>query len=512
MDAERFDGLARSLSRRLSRRAAVGRSVAGAAATVIGLAAPAAGLGRAALQTSGDWYVVVRRYEPTGTIDQVRQTLQNGYAPRLSQQPGFLEYAVLASGGSITSITTFETQAQEEAAAQQLADWVQQNLAPLLPLPDAEISGLLIVHAADPVLCQANGAVTPTPTNTPSVPPTMAPATATSAATATSPAGPTALPVCTDPARPGVGCACITGTLNPCGQTTLVCCKNDPNGPPGAPGTCTPASVGCSPLGPTPTPTAEAACTDVGCPCTAGVEGTCAPGLVCCQSQMTAPNYPGGPGMCATQDGCGGGEPPVCRTAGCRCNGGVQDACEADLLCCPDDPGVPGGPGRCAASDQCNQNGCTGAGCGCLSGVQGACDDGLICCADDPSLPGGPGRCQDEATCLANQCQATTNPCPSACGPGAYCAGCCSGYCGADGHCGSPPCSGIGCECMAGVEGACDAGLVCCQSQMNGGVPGGPGQCAAPDACGGAGASAPAADTTTAAQPASEVGEATPVP
>ncbi|HEU5434658.1 MAG TPA: hypothetical protein VFU81_23490, partial [Thermomicrobiales bacterium] len=279
-------------------------------------------------------------------------------------------------------------------------------------------------------------------------------------------------------------------------------CKNDPNGPPGAPGTCTPASVGCSPLGPTPTPTAEPACTDVGCPCTAGVENSCAPGLVCCQSQMTAPNYPGGPGMCATQDGCGGGEPPVCRTVGCRCNGGVQGACEADLICCPDDPGLPGGPGRCSASDQCNQNGCTSAGCGCLSGVQGACDDGLVCCADDPSLPGGPGRCQDEATCFANQCQATTNPCPSACGWGGYCAGCCAGYCGADGHCGAPPCTGVGCECMAGVEGACDAGLVCCQSQMNGGgMPGGPGQCAAPDACGGTGA-APAADTTTTAQPA----------
>ncbi|HEX5499577.1 MAG TPA: hypothetical protein VFX03_10135, partial [Thermomicrobiales bacterium] len=67
--------------------------------------------------------------------------------------------------------------------------------------------------------------------------------------------------------------------------------------------------------------------------------------------------------------------------------------------------------------------------------------------------------------------------------------------------CGAPPCTGVGCECMAGVEGACDAGLVCCQSQMNGGMPGGPGQCAAPDACGGTGET-PADDTTTAAQPA----------
>ena len=47
------------------------------------------------------------------------------------------------------------------------------------------------------------------------------------------------------------------------------------------------------------------------------------------------------------------------------------------------------------------------------------------------------------------------------------------------------PCTGIGCNCNGGVEGACDEGLVCCQSQMGGGpVPGGAGMCAAADACG----------------------------
>lgn len=46
-------------------------------------------------------------------------------------------------------------------------------------------------------------------------------------------------------------------------------------------------------------------------------------------------------------------------------------------------------------------------------------------------------------------------------------------------------CTGIGCLCNGGVEGACDEGLVCCQSQMGGGsIPGGQGMCAAADACG----------------------------
>lgn len=63
-------------------------------------------------------------------------------------------------------------------------------------------------------------------------------------------AQPTPLPVCTDPARPGVGCACATGTQDPCGHTTLLCCPSRAQPPPGAAGVCVPASVGCNPLGP----------------------------------------------------------------------------------------------------------------------------------------------------------------------------------------------------------------------------------------------------------------------
>lgn len=245
--------------------------------------------------------------------------------------------------------------------------------------------------------------------------------------------------VCTDPSRPGVGCACTTGTENPCGDTTLLCCANDANAAPGAPGTCTPSSVGCNPTGN------------------------------------------------------GGG----CTGRGCRCDGGAQNACGDPLVCCPDNPGIPGGPGKCVRQEHCNPQNCTGQGCACHSGVEGACEDGLACCADDSSLAGGPGRCEEESVCFANQCQATTNPCPSSCTAGSYCQSCCSGYCDGDGHCGAAPCTGVGCECTTGVEGSCPDGLVCCQSQMGAGnVPGGPGMCATPDGCGDGAASAGAVQAT----------------
>jgi hypothetical protein len=320
MDAERFDSMARSLASRLSRRTALRGTGAAAAAGV--LAALQAGTSRAAVarQNADLPYVVVRTYQAPADLASLQQTLGQGYAPQLAQQPGFIEYTVLGNEGGVTTISAFTTPNAEEAATNQLANWVNQNLANLLPELITTINDTAIVHVANQaVFCPAPPSG-PTPT---AAAPTAAAPTATAAAPTATAAAPTAtaaaptataLPVCTDPSRPGVGCACSTGTQNPCGDTTLVCCANDPNAAPGAPGTCTPSSVGCQPLGPTPTlepsPTPPTPCTGIGCPCTAGVEGTCDAGLVCCQSQMGGDNVPGGPGMCAAADACGDGGAP----------------------------------------------------------------------------------------------------------------------------------------------------------------------------------------------------------
>jgi hypothetical protein len=320
MDAERFDSMARSLASRLSRRTALRGTGAAAAAGV--LAALQAGTSRAAVarQNADLPYVVVRTYQAPADLASLQQTLGQGYAPQLAQQPGFIEYTVLGNEGGVTTISAFTTPNAEEAATNQLANWVNQNLANLLPELITTINDTAIVHVANQaVFCPAPPSG-PTPT---AAAPTAAAPTATAAAPTATAAAPTAtaaaptataLPVCTDPSRPGVGCVCSTGTQNPCGDTTLVCCANDPNAAPGAPGTCTPSSVGCQPLGPTPTlepsPTPPTPCTGIGCPCTAGVEGTCDAGLVCCQSQMGGDNVPGGPGMCAAADACGDGGAP----------------------------------------------------------------------------------------------------------------------------------------------------------------------------------------------------------
>jgi hypothetical protein len=135
--------------------------------------------------------------------------------------------------------------------------------------------------------------------------------------------------ICNQQGCTSEGCSCSSGVQGAC-DAGLVCCADDPSLP-GGPGRCETEAVchqhQCQATT-NPCPSSCAAgefchsccsgycgsddhcgtpCTGVGCGCTAGVEGSCSAGLVCCQSQMNAPNAPGGPGMCATPDGCGDG-------------------------------------------------------------------------------------------------------------------------------------------------------------------------------------------------------------
>jgi hypothetical protein len=359
MDAERFDSFARTLAGRLSRRSALRGAGAGVTASLLATVGLQTGRAAPAKQDGAAPYVVVRSYSQTGSVQDLQQALGQGYAPMLAQQSGFLEYTVIDNGSGVTSITKFASQQDEEAATNQLADWVNQNLANLLPSPDQTYSGQAFVYTINQAaICPAG----PTPT---AAAPTAAaptatgvPATATATAPTATAAAPTAtaLPVCTDPSRPGVGCACTTGTQNPCGDTTLVCCANDANAAPGAPGTCTPDSVGCDPVGPSPTPAPTSTpCTGSGCPCTSGVEGACDDGLVCCQSGQSTP---GGPGTCVAEADCGDDGP--CTGVGCPCTAGVEGTCDAGLVCCQSQmnaPAEPGGPGQCATQDGCGDGG-----------------------------------------------------------------------------------------------------------------------------------------------------------
>lgn len=141
------------------------------------------------------------------------------------------------------------------------------------------------------------------------------------------------------------------------------------------------------------------------------------------------------------------------------------------------------------------------AGCGCITGTQDPCSsDRLTCCATTDRM-GGPGIClttettcpgamPDEPTATAAPAQPTATDVPACTGEGCDCNGgvqgacddglvCCGvtqpggpGTCQTEAEC-DPTCTSEGCNCTSGTDGACDDGLVCCGASQ----PGGSGTC-----------------------------------
>lgn len=151
------------------------------------------------------------------------------------------------------------------------------------------------------------------------------------------------------------------------------------------------------------------------------------------------------------------------------------------------------------------------AGCGCTTGVQDACNSSRLTCCATTADPGGPGVClttattcpavegaTPTATAAAEPTEAPTEAptdVPACTGEGCACIGgtegacddglvCCgadtpggAGTCMTDAEC-NPTCTSEGCGCIGGAEGGCDDGLVCCAS-----TPGGYGSCLTEAVC-----------------------------
>ncbi|MFN8592829.1 MAG: hypothetical protein U0031_15320 [Thermomicrobiales bacterium] len=493
MDAQRFDNLARALAGRFSRRGALRQ--AGAAASAGLLASAGIRQAPALAQDEGNGeavYTVIRRYSLSEPTAQVRQALQKGYVEDICKAKGFISYFVVEDeDGDFVTIAVFRSEQDFQNFADDEAAWIAANLADLLPAPDEAISGATHIHVG---MSQAFRNTCP---GAP-LEPTTSPAQPTSAPPTAAPVTPTATP---PPACTGEGCVCSTGTRRPCDRGLVCCPTTDLLGGPGickteqachpnacpangdpCPDTCSAneACPGCcngycnasSQCDDPPAPP----CTGEGCDCNGGVQGACDAGLICCQ---TPPSSPGGPGVCKTEAECN----PACTGEGCQCDYNDPSSCDQGLVCCAVQSGF-----ICATAGSCP---CTRKGCPCNGGVQGNCDAGLVCCQDGQSIPGGAGTCEPEDQCAPPPCTGVGCDCNGgvlgACDTGLVC---CqngqaipggAGTCQQESECPPPPCTGEGCACNGGVQGACDDGLVCCQDGQS--IPGGAGTCTAAANC-----------------------------
>lgn len=82
-------------------------------------------------------YASVRKYQvDPKNIGEIVERVQEGFVPSISKAPGFYAfYAVDAGDGVALSISVFEEKAGAEQSNRMAADWVGENLAPLMPNP-----------------------------------------------------------------------------------------------------------------------------------------------------------------------------------------------------------------------------------------------------------------------------------------------------------------------------------------------------------------------------------------
>ena len=101
-------------------------------------------------------YATVRRYEgiDASKIEQLKKSVDENLAPKLSVLPGFSSYFLIDTGsGVVSSVGVFDTSAQALESTRIASEWVRdEKLEELVPNPPKVTDGEIVVH-------KTNGAV-----------------------------------------------------------------------------------------------------------------------------------------------------------------------------------------------------------------------------------------------------------------------------------------------------------------------------------------------------------------
>jgi heme-degrading monooxygenase HmoA len=93
-------------------------------------------------------YTTIRHYNVTpNSADEVIKRGVEGFAPIISKSPGFLTYELVNTGrDTVTTISTFETQAGIEKSDELASTWVRDNLASLITGAPLVMGGIVGGH------------------------------------------------------------------------------------------------------------------------------------------------------------------------------------------------------------------------------------------------------------------------------------------------------------------------------------------------------------------------------
>jgi hypothetical protein len=92
-------------------------------------------------------YVAVRRFEGVTDPQKVAKVAQEGFVPIISELPGFVAHYTLDAGdGVMVGISVFEHKAAEEESTFLAGEFVEEQLAPLMPNPPQVTAGEVVVY------------------------------------------------------------------------------------------------------------------------------------------------------------------------------------------------------------------------------------------------------------------------------------------------------------------------------------------------------------------------------
>ena len=94
-------------------------------------------------------YVAVRRFEGVRDSQKVAKVAKEGFAPIISEMPGFVAYYLVDAGDGVTvSTSVFEHKEAEEQSTFVAGEFVAEHLAPLMPNPPQVTAGEVVAYKA----------------------------------------------------------------------------------------------------------------------------------------------------------------------------------------------------------------------------------------------------------------------------------------------------------------------------------------------------------------------------
>jgi hypothetical protein len=94
-------------------------------------------------------YIAARRYEGVSDSQKVRQLVDEGFVPIISEMPGFVAYYWVDAGdGVVVSTSVFEHKDAEEQSTYRAGEFVQEHLASFYPNPPQVTAGEVVAYKA----------------------------------------------------------------------------------------------------------------------------------------------------------------------------------------------------------------------------------------------------------------------------------------------------------------------------------------------------------------------------